>query len=357
MKTVDFKVSVPQNRDPVILQITDTQIIDSSKMRTPDRLGEGHIEAWGPDKKERRCYGYLREIVNSVSPDLILVTGDNVYGEFDDDGGSMLEFVDFMESFDIPWAPIFGNHDNESKMGADWQSKQFENAKNCLFLQRELTGNGNYTVGIEQGGRLTRVFFMLDTNGCGNASEASLANGHTVTHPCIAEDQREWYTSTAKKIAEAFPDVKLSAAMHIQLAAFNDAFAKYCTPENCRVNIDALDEKQEGDFGYIGYMPSVPIDGDGAIFNSLKSLGFDSIFVGHEHANSASIVFEGVRLQYGMKSSGYDSLNYVDDEGNIESSYYSFNTPLVGGTVFSLSRDGEIVDPHIYYCKCGKFEI
>ena len=109
------------------------------------------------------------------------MTGDLVYGEFDDAGTSLLALIEFMESFDIPWAPIFGNHDNESKKGADWQSARLEAAKNCLFKQRTLTGNGNYTVGIQQDGVLKRVFFMLDSNGCGAISEESRANGHTVT--------------------------------------------------------------------------------------------------------------------------------------------------------------------------------
>ena len=71
-----------------------------------------------------------------------------------------------MNQYDIPWAPVFGNHDNESMKGVDWQCEQLKRAKKCLFLQRELTGNGNYTVGIRKGNELKRVFFMLDSNGC-----------------------------------------------------------------------------------------------------------------------------------------------------------------------------------------------
>lgn len=75
---------------------------------------------------------------------MIIITGDLVYGEFDDKGTCLLELIKFMESFDIPWAPVFGNHDNESQKGADWQCEQLEKAGNCLFRQRTLTGNSNY---------------------------------------------------------------------------------------------------------------------------------------------------------------------------------------------------------------------
>ena len=351
MNEVDFIVSVPADRQPVILQLTDTQIIDSSQRRTPDRIGATHVEYWGPDKKEDRCYGYLREIITNVKPDLILLTGDIVYGEFDDNGSALVEFVAFMESFGIPWAPVFGNHENESAMGVDWQCEQFVNAEHCLFVQRELSGNGNYTVGIEQGGKLTRVFFMLDSNGCSSASPASLENKNLRTAAGFTMKQTSWYKSVIKDIMEVSPNTKISFAFHIQPDVLGDIFAKYGTDGSTPVFIDYAENKQDGDFGYIGYPHETVWDANKKIWNSLKELGVDSIFLGHEHANSASIVYEGIRVQYGMKSSTYDSMNYIDESGKIENLAYSTNTPWVGGSVFNLDSEGNIVDPHIYYCE------
>ena len=64
------------------------------------------------------------------------MTGDLVYGEFDDSGASFIKFVNFMETFGIPWAPVMGNHEGTSRKGYDWQCKILENAKNydALFL-------------------------------------------------------------------------------------------------------------------------------------------------------------------------------------------------------------------------------
>ena len=355
---IDFIVNVPEDREPVILHLTDMQIIDASQSRTPDRLGSTHMEYWHPDNKDERCYDYLREIIQNTSPDLILITGDLVYGEFDDKGENLLELIDFMEGFEIPWAPVFGNHDNESKMGVDWQCKQLEEAEHCLFLQRKLTGNGNYTVGIAQNGKLTRVFFMLDSNGCGGASAESVANGHTKTGVGFGSDQIKWYTKTAKEIVKESPETKLSVAFHIQLAVFGDAFAKYGTDgSSSHIYIDQFDDRADGDFGYIGAAMKSPWDSDRSIWKGLKELGVDSILVGHEHANSASIVYEGVRLQFGMKCSTYDRLNYIDKNGNIESSYYSATTPWVGGTYMKLAEDGSFAETGIYYCKNAGGEI
>ncbi|MBQ7830780.1 MAG: metallophosphoesterase, partial [Clostridia bacterium] len=165
---VDFVVEVEEGRNARVLQLTDPQLIDYTQAE-PGKTSP----IYTPDKTEEYCYRYIRQVVERYDPDLILMTGDLVYGQFDNNGSMFTELIDFMEGFDIPWAPVFGNHDNESKMGVDWQCEQLENAENCLFKQRELTGNGNYSVGILQGEKLQRVFFMMDSNGCGEASEES----------------------------------------------------------------------------------------------------------------------------------------------------------------------------------------
>ena len=278
----DFLVEVPAERDPVVLQLTDTQIIDGAQIR-PGRDGVS-ATFYATANIQKYCYDYVTEIIEATNPDLILLTGDNVYGEFDDNGSIWTSFVDFMDGFEIPWAPIFGNHDNESKMGVDWQCEQFEKAEYCLFEQKELSGNGNYSVGIVQGEKLTRVFYMLDTNGCGNASAETLANGHTYREVGFKEDQIDWYTKQIGILKEFSPETKISMAYHIQQNAFAEAYAKYgfkVGQQYQDINIDLLENKAEGDFGYIGR----DLKGEGAYLTvaELKELGVDSVFVGHEH--------------------------------------------------------------------------
>ena len=341
---VDFTVEVESGRDIRVLQLTDTQIIESEQQRTSDRLGSAEYNTWLSTKKSTHYHKFLNYTIRKYNPDFIFITGDVIYGEFDDSGESLVEFIKFMDSFEIPWAPVFGNHDNESYKGADWQCEQFENSKYCLFRQRDLTGNGNYTVGLKQDGKYKRVFFMLDSNGCGKISEQSLANGHSQKAVGFGEDQIEWYTNLAKKMRYAVPEIKLSAAFHIQLNVFAKAFAKYGyvsgTSENLPLNFDTLEDAEDTDFGYIGRKLKDPWDTNDRVWYSLKNLGFDSIHVGHEHCNSASVVYRGVRLQYGQKSSTYDRANYLQSDGTISSAKTS--TPIVGGTTVPVKYDGSL---------------
>lgn len=355
MNIPDFVVEIPAGRDPVVLQLTDTQIIDAAQIR-PGRDGVDK-EFWATDKVEERCYNYITETINATNPDLILLTGDNIYGEFDDNGTVWTSFINFMDSFEIPWAPIFGNHDNESKMGVDWQCEQLGKMNYCLFEQKELTGNGNYSVGIAQGDKLTRVFYMLDTNGCGNASEATLANGHTVQTVGFKQDQIDWYTKQIEILKEISPETKLSFAYHIQQYSFAEAYGKYgfkLGEQNQDINIDLLENKEDGDFGYIGRDLKGEWDTFNQVYAGFKRMGVDSIFVGHEHCNSASVVYDGIRFQFGQKSSEYDRFNCLEPNGTVTGISGKPNAEwksMIGGSVIVLSEtDGAIIDAYIYYC-------
>ena len=343
---LDFTVTVEEGKTPVVLHITDTQIIDASQQRYATRLGEVLYNYWLPENKEARCYGYLRELITKTKPDLILLTGDVVYGEFDDNGSALTDFIAFMESFGIPWAPVFGNHENESAKGVAWQCAQLEGAEHCLFKRNTLTGNGNYSVGLVQGGKLLRTFVMLDANGCSGASEQSLADGQMKTTFGFAEDQITWCKKLLKEVRFNFPETKITFAFHAQLPQFNTALSEKGYEAGAYIE---RQDGEEGDFGYVESLAYSPMSAD--CFATFKSLGCDSVLVGHIHTDSYSVVYEGVRLQYGQKSSTYDRINYVNAYGEIEGAYYSTETPLVGGTVMPLAANGDFKDPYIYLCE------
>lgn len=341
----DFVVEVEGGREPVVLQLTDPQFTNTADM-------------------EALCYCYIRETIEATKPDFIIVTGDLVYGKYDPTGELLTSFITFMDSFQIPWAPIFGNHDNESEMGVDWQCDQLEASEYCLFKQRDLTGNGNYSVGIASGDSLVRVFYMLDSNGCGSPSTASAAK--VKTSAGFGQDQIDWYTSEILSLRELEPDIKISFAFHIQIAIFGKAIEKYADDAKIftdqiyrtypKVWIDKLAHADEDDFGIIGAEVKGAWDTDNKIWNALKSLGVDSIFVGHEHCNGFSIEYEGVRLQYGQKSSEYDRYNWIRD-GVMGSGWFNdgWNAPegataLMGGSVIPLAEDGTILKGYIYLC-------
>ena len=299
----DFVLRLPAERKEVrILQLTDMQIIDSVQRRTPDRIRADEISAWMPEHFDAQCGNHIRALVAHSRPDLILLTGDIVYGSFDDTGKTLRYICELMDSFGIAWAPTFGNHDNESLMGVDWQCEQFYKSTYCMFRRGTVSGNSNYTVGIAVGDALLRVIHMLDTNGC-KGTDPSI-----VRQEGIFPDQLSLIRDNTKRIRQAQGrEIPAFAAFHIPISGFKQAeYAKgYRKKEEDCFAIGVDVPLRDTDFGscFESYN-TIDIGEDGIGF--LRSMSIDGVFVGHRHTNSSSISYEGIRWTFGLKTGQYD---------------------------------------------------
>lgn len=329
----DFVVSLDSltsEDDVKILQITDPQIMDSSQMRYPERLSADKILAWAPENFDTQCGNHIRSLIAQTIPDLIFITGDIVYGEFDDNGTSLQRFVNFMDSFGIPWAPVFGNHDNESQIGVAAQCAMFENAEYCLFKRGSVSGNSNYTVGISVGGELIRVLHLLDSNGCRHSTEDCV-----VKTKGMKDDQLELIDKTTESICLANgKNIPAFLGFHIPHNIFIEAELEkgYVTPERYNYIIGVDVEARDGDFGF-------KLDSADGFDTSVDMLDFtkknyiDAIFIGHHHNTSTIINYKHLKLVYGLKTGQYDS--YIP--GNI------------GGTLITL-RNGKYAVYNVSSC-------
>ena len=121
-------------------------------------------------------------------------------------------------------------------------------------------------------------------------------------------------------------------------------------PYTLPINIDKDPYKLSTDFGYVGEPMAASWDGDFYVWDDLSSLGMDSMFVGHIHASSASLMFGNIRCHFGLKSSMYDRVNYRTVSGAIVSAYERMGDPVIGGSVIVLTKDtGELKDVYHYY--------
>ena len=285
-----------------LLQITDMQFIDSSQQRTPDRIRQDEIDAWTRENFEAQSGAHIRSLIAQSCPDLIFITGDIIYGEFDDSGKTLDWFCSFMDSFKIPWAPVYGNHDNESKMGVRWQNQRFENSEYCLFKTGNVTGNGNYTVGVAIGDELVRVLYMADSNGCGNGTDELIEK-----MPGIFPDQLEYFNSCADKIEKA-QGKKIPAIMgyHIPTDEFFDipVIKGYAKTRWDFFTIGVDVEQKDGDFGF-RLEKGHPGKCEG-LLDFLKRNRVEGVFVGHEHSVSTCINYEGIKWVFGLKTGQYD---------------------------------------------------
>jgi hypothetical protein len=89
---------------------------------------------------------------------------------------------------------------------------------------------------------------------------------------------------------------------------------------------------KNGDFGTKG--SSISSFSYGGFLDALKQIGVDGVFSGHDHKNNTSILYEGIRRTYGLKTGKYDA-----------------HTPTeLGGTLLTLN-DTKISVRHLYYAE------
>ena len=302
----DFVLDVAEGKNFKVLQISDPQVADMSQIRSGREVNGGLQLLWAD--RDFSVYAKLKKTIEETQPDLILLAGDIIYGEFDDNGEMAKELISFFEARKIFYAPVFGNHDNESAQGTSWQVRQYLNSEYCLFARGTVTGNCNYTISVKQGEKWLSNIYMLDTNGCiYNTAKVSdnLPQGlyDSTVNDMIAKDEAiSAYQSNA-----ATSDM---ACMHIPVANFYNVLTKYGFGEgNLDVNLaDNATAKANGDFGHVKAEKNfLNLVSDkyrtydiGKIFGRI---GVKNVLAGHCHfTNTSAVADNGVRYTFGLKA-------------------------------------------------------
>ena len=335
----DFVVQLPREREGSevrILQLTDMQIIDSLQRRTPDRIRPDEIEAWLPEHFDALCGNHIRSLVAQSVPDLIIITGDIVYGSFDDAGSTMRYLCELLDSFGIPWAPVFGNHDNETQKGVAWQCEQFAQCRFCLFKRGNVSGNGNYTVGVAIGDTLIRVLHMLDSNGCKNESDPDV-----IREAGLYPDQLNMVQENTEKIRKAQEkDIPAFMAFHIPVDIYRRAEHekgyRHSDEDKFVLGVDTM--AKDGDFGFSLENRVHPmLETELTFIPFLRSQNVEGVFVGHFHNCCSSIRYEDIVWTFGMKTGQYD-----------------YHVPYqIGGMLISLVGTTFRVNPIHSLAPCG----
>lgn len=303
--------SMPKDRDFKILQLTDMH------------FGRGFLSL----RADRLAHNAVVTLVERVKPDLIVVTGDNVYPVpiFSGSVNNLREskYVGkLMESFGIPWTMTFGNHDTEPY--ATHSRKQlldyYSSLENCLLTDGApgVSGTGNHIINLlDSDGNVNIALVMLDSN-------MYVGRSFFSTFDNIHDDQIEWYKREIKKISGEGKLTSSLAFMHMPTKEYRDAWEK--------LKLGRTDEVVYhcGTIGEINDHVGFSRRKDGRFFEEMVSFGScKGIFCGHDHLNNISMTYKGIRLTYGM---AIDFLAYR----NIRKKYTNR-----GGTVITVGNEGK----------------
>ncbi|MCQ2815210.1 MAG: metallophosphoesterase [Bacilli bacterium] len=284
---------------------------------------------------------YLKKVIEEASKhskggklDLIEITGDTFMLA---NASHVTAFINFISSFNIPYAIIWGNHDRENSFNPNWLSDQFRHAPNCLYTEidnDDVYERSNYVINlVDQSKTVKWQIFNVD-------SGSSLRKGAFdlgLSYDYIHQDQLEWM----KYQNEKANNVPAIAYYHIAQKEVEEIY-DMAQKNDAKVTKSKF-FKLEG-FGIS--------DNASNIHMNLKSSNVKGVFMGHAHSIDWTATYDGITYGFGVKSGTelyYASLNSgMKDESKTIT--IDKDIELIGASLVSITDDsGDFTIEHLYY--------
>ncbi|HEY6102141.1 MAG TPA: metallophosphoesterase family protein [bacterium] len=224
----------------------------------------------------------LEHVLDAEQPDLVLLTGDVIEGSASrDPARAWLAVVEPLEARGIPWAAVFGNHDDEGTLDRHQLMAVQQSCAWCLAESgpSSVSGVGNYVLRVCAAGRgaTALAVYCLDSN--------AYAEGAIGGYGWIRLDQIDWYVQMTRSIRdERKAPVPGLAFFHIPLPEY-DALWQFSTW-----------------YGHKYEPVCCPRINTGFFAAARRAGDLMAVFVGHDHINDFEGTWHGIRLCYGRAS-------------------------------------------------------
>lgn len=261
---------------------------------------------YGIDHNDRQTHSLIRSLARHVQPDLIVITGDMTMSP---QGTSLFkELIKTMESLQIPWTFVFGNHESDFQPNAQFV-EQIKDTNYLLFspgIEIHEGGIGNFIIDVDTvDGKFSHLYFL----------DSKAEDNGLFTYGYLSDEQVAWYTNQVQH------DVHPSLAfMHIPLVQYQAYDAT--TAHDGHMNESGI-YTQGKDTGFFAAMVAAQ-----------KTKG---VFVGHDHLNDFSFYHSGILLAYG-RFTGYNAY------GNWERGARLIEMDASGTITTQIIVESELVD-------------
>ena len=326
---VDYEnqtIYVPTERNLRVAQFADLHIKRGYNFESIDCSND----------KLDRTYAFIDQIIAETDPDLIVCSGDNILNT---GIKGLEEFVNLMESYQIPWVYMFGNHDAESSnvgyRKSDYASYLLTAETEYLIFANDYTEYFSSSYKDERLGNFVLKTRDLDTEellGGYIFLDAGYYDSSKSDYQSLTRGQMNWYSRKITELQSEFtgkgvvPSIVFS---HIQLPEFYYGY------------IDAKENKNNTEFVTFQDLSTVDWDmpsiksilnnspkKDEGFFDLMKNLGSTkAFFVGHAHNLWYQIKKEGILLGFGPQtgfSVGFET-NYFARKSYVYNIDYTFN--------------------------------
>lgn len=241
---------------------------------------------------DQRTQALMGQVLDLEQPDLVLLTGDVLGGQGVQDPRAAWQMAAApMVARSLPWAAIFGNHDDECGLSRQALLAIQQGIPGCLTRPGpvRVSGLGNFLLRIRQakGPRTGYVLCCLDTN---NYAETPIGG-----HGWVREDQIRWFRQAMGRLGPPSAPVSppVLVFIHIPLPEYEEVWRL----GRCQ------GEKREA-----VCCPRI----NTGLFAAMHLAGrVRGVFAGHDHLNDYEGSLHGIRLCYG-RASGYNTYGEED---------------------------------------------
>jgi predicted MPP superfamily phosphohydrolase len=176
-----------------------------------------------------RTLDFVEKLLDDEKPDLIVLTGDQVNGETARDAQSALfKFAKLLEDRKIPYAAIFGNHDDEGNLNREELMAIMEELPYSLSTAgpEDVDGVGNYIVEVLGQSSTTHsalTLYMLDTHSY--SPDERQFRGYDWLKP----SQIKWFKNKAQSLRKKHDEY---THLHMNMAFIHIPLPEYRNPDN-----------------------------------------------------------------------------------------------------------------------------
>ena len=278
-----------------ILQLTDTHYISG-------------------DPRSDRALSCVREMIEAEKPDLVIHTGDIIFGKPDQQ--SMVEILAPLAESGIPWAVTLGNHDAQFGSSRAELMETILAQPGCINQPSVpgLTGEGNSIITLSGPSGVERVFYLFDS---GDSVKLKGEEARKC-YDYIRTSQILWYKEASEKFTAANGGVPVHsmAFMHIPLREIKSGLESkrsfFLAGNNCEQPC-----------------PSRLNSGLFAQFREMDDV--EAVVTGHDHDCDYVLDYGQIYWIYGRYSGGDTVYNHLGLEGRSEEK-------LSGARVFEFAR-------------------
>lgn len=228
-----------------------------------------------------RTLDFIRSVLELERPDLVVLSGDQINGETSPDSQSALfKFAHLFITRKIPFATIFGNHDDEGSVSSrEYLMKLTQSLPYSLSEPgpSNIDGVGNYYIEVLARGTSSHsalTLYLFDTHGY--SPDERQYRGYD----WLKKSQIDWFKSTAESLKHS-PAHRDYTHVHMDMAFIHIPLPEYRNKDDIVTASGTLREN-----------PTAPAYNSG-FKDALVKEGVLAVSCGHDHANDYCALSKG----------------------------------------------------------------